>query len=719
MKKRGTELFCLLIFLGLIMCLALSSGFSSPLSVGEENYYALKVGGKITGYSTYKVREKKDYQEESVWVCKEKTLLKFVMSDKKTKTMEYETITYLNSNLTPRYYQLNFSQDTIKQELQTTFSQGQAHITLKTGEKIMKQDIPISGDTYLIDGNVFTHYIYLFKSLKLIPGEEKKISLLVPQAMKVFSVNLKVKEEKEKVTLGGREWESLVAVMKGDIFPEMIFWINSKGELLRLSLPSQNFTMELSNEKVISQIAAVDIFKLLENKFTSSNVSFTYFGNVSQMKAEIEVKATGEKIDPAFLTYNNQIFTGTVKDNLIKGVIETKVECYKGENSPSFPFETEPELLEYLQAEEKIESNNAEIIAKAKEITRKSKDAWEAAVAIADWVYKNIRYEITGAGAKETLKKRRGDCGPHTLLTIALCRAAGIPARMVGGFMYAQGKFGQHYWVEVYMDKEGWIPLDPTTGEYGYLDATHVRLWQKGEIESISVRVIDYTDEGEGKKISVKKLTLIPGERRRYSFVIQGKEVGYNEYEVVTSKKREGILTYQLKSHLELKLQVNQVIDDEFYVDEKANPLHYKLNALVNNQSQSVDCAFTQDKVHTLIKAGEKVLLEKDTDLKAKTFLLSNNMVGWFDILYKVLPLEPGKTLPVPCYVINNASLITLRLSISKEMEEIEVGETTYKAFVCEVSPLGETHYITSQGDLVRIVLPYQQGVIDWVQSKK
>ena len=199
MKKRGTELFCLLIFLGLIMCLALSSGFSSPLSVGEENYYALKVGGKITGYSTYKVREKKDYQEESVWVCKEKTLLKFVMSDKKTKTMEYETITYLNSNLTPRYYQLNFSQDTIKQELQTTFSQGQAHITLKTGEKIMKQDIPISGDTYLIDGNVFTHYIYLFKSLKLIPGEEKKISLLVPQAMKVFSVNLKVKEEKEKV----------------------------------------------------------------------------------------------------------------------------------------------------------------------------------------------------------------------------------------------------------------------------------------------------------------------------------------------------------------------------------------------------------------------------------------------------------------------------------------------------------------------------------------
>jgi len=719
MRKGWGKLFVLLTFLGLILSLTLSSGFSSPLKLGEEYFYALKVGGKISGYSTYKVVEKKDYEKKSVWVCKERTLLKFVMSNKKIQTMDYETTTYLDSNLTPRYYQLNFSQDTIKQEIQTTFSQGQAHTTLKTGEKIIKQDIPISADTYLIDGNVFAHYIYLFKSLELIPGEERKISLFIPQAMKVLSADLNVKKEKEKVTFEGKEYKCSVAIIKGDIFPEMIFWINSEGELLKLSLPSQNFTMELNNEKVISQVTAVDIFKLLENKFTSSNVTFTYFGNVSQMKAEIEVKASGEKVDPAFLTYNNQTFTGTVQNNLIKGVIETKVEYYKGENSPSFPFKTEPGFLEYLQAEEKIESNDAEIIAKAKEITRKSKNAWGATVAIADWVYKNIRYEITGAGAKETLKKRRGDCGPHTFLAIALCRAVGIPARMVGGFMYAQGKFGQHYWVEVYMDKAGWIPLDPTAGEYGYLDATHIRLWQKGAIESISVKVINYTDEGEGKKISVKKLTLIPGEKRRYSFIIQGKEVGYNEYEVVTSEKREGILTYQLKSHLELKLQVNLVIDDEFYVDEKANPLHYKLNALVNNQPQSVECSFTQDKVHTLIKAGEKVLLKKDTDLKAKTFLLSNNMIGWFDIVYKVLPLEPGKTLQVPYYVINNASLITLKLSINKEPEEIEVGGTLYKVLVCEVAPLGEIHYITSLGDLVRIVLPSQQGVIDWVQNKE
>ena len=59
MERGWQKLFVLLTFLGLIISLALSSGFSSPLTVEEEYYYALKVGGKITGYSTYKVVEKK------------------------------------------------------------------------------------------------------------------------------------------------------------------------------------------------------------------------------------------------------------------------------------------------------------------------------------------------------------------------------------------------------------------------------------------------------------------------------------------------------------------------------------------------------------------------------------------------------------------------------------------------------------------------------------
>ena len=100
------------------------------------------------------------------------------------------------------------------------------------------------------------------------------------------------------------------------------------------------------------------------------------------------------------------------------------------------------------------------------------------------------------------------------------------------------------------MNEAGWIPLDPTAGEYGYLDATHVRLWEKGAIEKISVKVLNYTDEGEGKQVKTNRLMLTPGDKKRYSFIIQGNEVGYHEYEVISSEKQEGIFTYYLQSYL-------------------------------------------------------------------------------------------------------------------------------------------------------------------------
>jgi len=38
------------------------------------------------------------------------------------------------------------------------------------------------------------------------------------------------------------------------------------------------------------------------------------------------------------------------------------------------------------------------------------------------------------------------------------------------------GAFGQHGWNEVYMGEAGWIPLDATANETGYLDSGHIRI---------------------------------------------------------------------------------------------------------------------------------------------------------------------------------------------------------------------------------------------------
>jgi transglutaminase-like putative cysteine protease len=81
----------------------------------------------------------------------------------------------------------------------------------------------------------------------------------------------------------------------------------------------------------------------------------------------------------------------------------------------------------------------------------------------------------------EVIRRRRGDCTEHAALFTALARAAGIPARTVGGVMYMgdeEKAFGGHAWNEVVLDG-AWVPVDPTFDEVR-ADCAHVRLGHEG-----------------------------------------------------------------------------------------------------------------------------------------------------------------------------------------------------------------------------------------------
>lgn len=81
---------------------------------------------------------------------------------------------------------------------------------------------------------------------------------------------------------------------------------------------------------------------------------------------------------------------------------------------------------------------------------------------IQSWVRSNIKYGgkvmASRYGVPQVLKKGFGRCWDLCDVFVTLCRAAGIPARQVMGWIY--GKDG-HVWAEVYLQGKGWISLDP------------------------------------------------------------------------------------------------------------------------------------------------------------------------------------------------------------------------------------------------------------------
>lgn len=102
---------------------------------------------------------------------------------------------------------------------------------------------------------------------------------------------------------------------------------------------------------------------------------------------------------------------------------------------------------------------------RARAIVQEEGDPREIAKRLVTWVSQNIgrRTDPAVPRAATVLREGQADVDGHTLLFVALARAAGLPARTVSGILLAGGKFYFHSWAEVYLDR--WVPVDPTWGE--------------------------------------------------------------------------------------------------------------------------------------------------------------------------------------------------------------------------------------------------------------
>lgn len=112
-----------------------------------------------------------------------------------------------------------------------------------------------------------------------------------------------------------------------------------------------------------------------------------------------------------------------------------------------------------------IQSDAPDIVAVADSIRAAvASDDWATARAVSRWVGHHItRKDFTQgfASALEVFETRAGDCTEHSMLLVAVLRAAGITARPAVGLAYNQGQFIGHMWAEVWLDDGvGWRTLD-------------------------------------------------------------------------------------------------------------------------------------------------------------------------------------------------------------------------------------------------------------------
>jgi len=135
-------------------------------------------------------------------------------------------------------------------------------------------------------------------------------------------------------------------------------------------------------------------------------------------------------------------------------------------------------VMLYLKASEQVQSEDPSIKNLSAELVTGAKMEGEAVTRILHWIVDHLHYtlEPSGYDALTTKREGKGNCQNYSHLTMALLRAAGIPARLVRGRTLGKswevdednGKRrwtakwgeGRHAWLEVYYPDQGWLMYD-------------------------------------------------------------------------------------------------------------------------------------------------------------------------------------------------------------------------------------------------------------------
>jgi hypothetical protein len=134
------------------------------------------------------------------------------------------------------------------------------------------------------------------------------------------------------------------------------------------------------------------------------------------------------------------------------------------------PYDTASELYRTFTAPDLlVPSANPDLVKAAATAAGAEKNPYLKARRLYEWQLAQLTYASTVRDGDAVLaaRMRRADSFGYASLYCALLRAAGIPARMVAGYLVrdAGEPTSRHFWDEFYVETFGWVPVDPLLGD--------------------------------------------------------------------------------------------------------------------------------------------------------------------------------------------------------------------------------------------------------------
>jgi len=454
----------------LLLMLAWPAAGAEPLP--KEHYFAIEMNGTVCGYSKFTTSPLLQDGKNMILLRHEMLMRVAALGSKAESRLN---LTYHIDPATGRftYHDSTIEQGEMRLSSKIRIAGGQAFVS---GSGVsQEQAVPLPPDVVLANTLYYPHLVWDFAVRKLM---SKTYQIFDGRDARVQET-IYTKVGNETIRRAGKTFETIVldVLNKWNGMKSKLWLDPATGIAVQAQQPNRFYYLADASVVGTLQTANLDT-----NFFAKTNISIPNAREISYMKVRAIIEPTGLWVSPEALSVEGQRFAGTVKENLIEGEFEVEHRRYDGSKAPRFPhdFSRDPALKEYLEASDLIQSDDPVLVEKAREITKGSSDSWEAARRLSRWVAENIEGAIPGGGtARGVYDSRSGECGGHSFLMAAFCRAVGIPARVVWGCLHLPergGIFGQHGWNEIFMGEAGWIPVDTTAREIDYVDSGHIRI---------------------------------------------------------------------------------------------------------------------------------------------------------------------------------------------------------------------------------------------------
>ena len=436
--------------------------FENMLNHPQEHWYNLTLMNTKIGYM-HTSTEETEYQGEQVARNKTDTVMNFKALGTDI-TIEITRVEYTGPDLMPLHF-LSTSNESGLKQIEGRIVDGIAHVKTTLNGEITESEIPVPADTV----SEHTGVASLLTQKGLKTGDKRTFHMFIFDLLKPVKTEIEILGE-ETLTYQSEEKQVYVLKQTMDMMNGITakLWLDPDGVNYRTEVPLMGLSMvttKTDKETALGGIEEVDV--VLKTRILPS-------GKLPIPKAkhlEAEVKLSTGNIAEVVMSTPRQKLEANAA---YAGKLSIQVPSIVAEDCPNLPIQNAEG--EFLTASAYIQADHPDIRAKTEEILENEVNSWRAAEKLCRWVYAAINDKKMSGGFASSLtalQSLAGDCTEHTVLFIALARAAGIPARICSGIVFAKDAFYYHFWPEVYVGQ--WVQMDPTLDQI-IADANHIQL---------------------------------------------------------------------------------------------------------------------------------------------------------------------------------------------------------------------------------------------------